>query len=69
MEDTEGPAGGLVGEGRVQGAELLAPPDARPLTHVTRDAGLRRPLRMEKWVVAGVHSSKGMVRVAHGFGS
>lgn len=68
MGDTEGPAGGLAGEGRAQGAELLAPPDSRTLTHVTRDTGLHRPLQMESWVDAGVHSSKGMVRVAHGLG-
>lgn len=62
------PCWGLFGEGRAQGAELLAPPEAQPFTHITCDSGLHCLLRMERWVDAGVHSSKGMVRVAHGRG-
>lgn len=44
---------------------LYAPPGTQSLTRVIPDAGSHRPHWMERWVDAGVCSSKGTVRVAH----
>lgn len=44
---------------------LYGPPGTQSLTRVIPDAGSHRPHWMERWVDAGVRSSKGTVRVAH----